>query len=76
MAEMLGTECEALGRNVSDMNVEELDWLYCHLGREMLALRIVPPAWYAPWERERICTAILRYGLRRTGGAQNLALAL
>ncbi|ECF3117397.1 replication endonuclease [Salmonella enterica subsp. enterica serovar Newport] len=60
MAEMLGTECEALGRNVSDMNVEELDWLYCHLGREMLALRIVPPAWYAPWERERICTAILR----------------
>lgn len=60
MAEMLGTECEALGRNVSDMNVEELDWLYCHLGREILALRIVPPAWYAPWERERICTAILR----------------
>lgn len=26
----------------------------------MLALRIVPPAWYAPWERDRICTAILR----------------
>lgn len=25
IAEMLGTECEALGMNVSDMNVEELD---------------------------------------------------
>lgn len=42
------------------MSVEELDWLYCHLGREMLALRVVPPAWNAPWERERIFTAILR----------------
>lgn len=60
LAEMLETECEALELAVADMNVEELDWLYCHMGREMLALRIVPPAWNAPWERERIYTAILR----------------
>lgn len=26
----------------------------------MLALRVVPPAWTAPWERDRIFTAILR----------------
>ncbi|WP_425332252.1 replication endonuclease [Lelliottia amnigena] len=60
IAEMLETECEALGLTAEGMSVEELDWLYCHLGREMLALRVVPPAWNAPWERERIFTAILR----------------
>ncbi|WP_449547189.1 replication endonuclease [Lelliottia amnigena] len=60
IAEMLETECEALGLTAEGMSVEQLDWLYCHLGREMLALRVVPPAWNAPWERERIFTAILR----------------
>ncbi|MCK0948661.1 replication endonuclease [Enterobacter hormaechei subsp. steigerwaltii] len=60
LAEMLETECAALGLTAEGMSVEELDWIYCHLGREMLALRVVPPAWTAPWERERIFTAILR----------------
>ena len=60
LAEMLETECAALGLTAEGMSIEELDWIYCHLGREMLALRIVPPAWTAPWERERIFTAILR----------------
>jgi hypothetical protein len=60
LAEMLETECAALGLTAEGMSVEELDWIYCHLGREMLALRVVPPAWTAPWERDRIFTAILR----------------
>ncbi|MEL1256905.1 replication endonuclease [Enterobacter hormaechei] len=60
LAEMLETECAALGLTAEGMSVEELDWIYCHLGREMLALRVVPPAWTAPWERERIFTAILK----------------
>ncbi|HDR2618771.1 TPA: replication endonuclease [Enterobacter asburiae] len=60
LAEMLETECAALGLTAEGMSVEELDWIYCHLGREMLALRVVPPAWTASWERDRIFTAILR----------------
>lgn len=60
LAEMLETECAALGLTAEGMSIEELDWIYCHLGREMLALRVVPPAWTAPWERERIFTAILK----------------
>ncbi|WP_409255714.1 replication endonuclease [Lelliottia nimipressuralis] len=60
LAEMLETECAALGLTAEGMSIEELDWIYCHLGREMLALRVVPPAWNAPWERERIFTAILK----------------
>lgn len=60
MAEMFETECEALSLTAESMSNDELDWLYWHMGREMLALRVVPPAWSAPWERERIFTAILR----------------
>lgn len=60
LAEMLETECAALGLTAEGMSVEELDWVYCHLGREALTLRVVPPAWNKPWERERIFTAILR----------------
>jgi len=58
--EMFNTECEALELTVESMTNDQLDWLYWHLGREMLALRVVPPAWRAPWERDRIFTAILR----------------
>lgn len=60
LQEMFETECEAQKLTVESMTNDELDWLYWHLGREMLALRVVPPAWGAPWERERIFTAILR----------------
>lgn len=60
LAEMFETECAAQKLTVESMTNDELDWLYWHMGREMLALRVVPPAWGAPWERERIFTAILR----------------
>lgn len=60
LEEMFNTECEAQKLTVESMTNDELDWLYWHLGREMLALRVVPPAWCAPWERDRIFTAILR----------------
>ncbi|WP_245675208.1 replication endonuclease [Candidatus Erwinia dacicola] len=60
LAEMYGTECQALGLTEESMTNDQLDWLYCHLGREMLALRVVPPAWTGEWERDRIFTAILR----------------
>lgn len=60
LEEMFNTECEAQKLTVESMTNDQLDWLYWHLGREMLALRVVPPAWRAPWERDRIFTAILR----------------
>lgn len=60
MAEMFETECTALGVQVETMSNDDLDWLYWHLGREALSLRVVPPAWRGEWERERIFTAILR----------------
>ncbi|MEX3019350.1 replication endonuclease [Kluyvera sp. STS39-E] len=60
LEEMFNTECEAQKLTVDSMTNDQLDWLYWHLGREMLALRVVPPAWRAPWERDRIFTAILR----------------
>lgn len=60
LAEMFETECEALGLDVETMSNDDLDWLHQHLGREMLSLRVVPPAWGGEWDRERIFTAILR----------------
>lgn len=60
MAEMFETECTALGVQVETMSNDDLDWLYWHLGREALSLRVVPPAWRGEWDRERIFTAILK----------------
>lgn len=60
IAEMFDTECEAMGLEVETMSNDDLDWLYCHLGREVLSLRVVPPAWRGEWDRERIFTAILK----------------
>lgn len=60
LAEMLETECAAIGVTAEGMSIEDLDWIYRHLGREVLSLRVVPPEWNKPWERERIFIAILR----------------
>ncbi|HHL2822266.1 TPA: replication endonuclease [Citrobacter murliniae] len=60
MAEMFETECTAQGLQVETMSNDDLDWLYWHLGREALSLRVMPPAWRGEWERERIFTAILK----------------
>lgn len=60
MAEMFETECTAQGLQVETMSNDDLDWLYWHLGREALSLRVVPPAWRGECDRERIFTAILK----------------
>lgn len=60
IAEMYNTECEAMGLSAETMSNDDLDWLHQHLGREILSLRVVPPAWFGEWERDRIFTAILR----------------
>lgn len=58
--EMFSTECAALKLDIHTMTDKELNWLYRHLGHEMLALRVTPPAWSKEFDRERIFTAILR----------------
>lgn len=60
LEEMFATECAALDLDIHTMSDKELHWLYAHLGREMLALRVTPPAWSKEFDRERIFTAILR----------------
>ncbi|OAT26555.1 phage replication protein [Buttiauxella ferragutiae ATCC 51602] len=60
LEEMYATECAALNIELGTMSDKELNWLYAHLGREMLALRVTPPEWSKDFDRERIFTAILR----------------
>lgn len=62
LAEMFETEC---GNTLpSDMTNDEIQALFWHLGREMLALRVTPPCWGViigdEESRHRICSAILR----------------
>lgn len=45
LAEMFETECSAIGTRPSEMSDDDLLWLYRHLGTEMFALRVTPPAW-------------------------------
>jgi hypothetical protein len=60
LREMFDTECAALNLDLDTMSDEELNWIYAHLGREMLALRVTPPAWAKEFDRDRIFVAILR----------------
>ncbi|TAI92992.1 replication endonuclease [Pectobacterium versatile] len=62
ITEMFETEC---GNTLpADMTNEEIQALFWHLGREMLALRITPPCWGViigdNESKKRICSAILR----------------
>ncbi|WP_409309013.1 replication endonuclease [Pectobacterium sp. B1J-3] len=62
IAEMFETEC---GSTLpADMTNDEIQALFWHLGREMLALRITPPCWGViigdDESKKRICSAILR----------------
>lgn len=45
LAEMFETECSAMKTRPSEMSDDDLLWLYRHLGAEMFALRVTPPAW-------------------------------
>ncbi|MGM3174751.1 replication endonuclease [Dickeya lacustris] len=62
VAEMFETECG--NTSPEDMTNDEMQWLYRHLGRELLALRVTPPCWGLvigdEQARHRIYSAILR----------------
>ncbi|GAB7264635.1 replication endonuclease [Dickeya ananatis] len=62
IAEMFETECGHT--SPEDMTDDEIQWLYRHLGRELLALRVTPPCWGLvigdEQTRHRIYSAILR----------------
>lgn len=45
LTEMFETECSAIGARPSEVSDDDLLWLYRHLGAEMFALRVTPPAW-------------------------------
>ncbi|SLM62862.1 Phage replication protein [Dickeya aquatica] len=62
IVEMFETECGHT--SPEDMTYDEIQWLYRHLGRELLALRVTPPCWGLvigdEQARHRIYSAILR----------------